>query len=737
MSESGSETRPLAEGAQRLMREAVQKQQQNGHAQTCVNHWLLALLERHGAMAEALAQGLSAPDLQRYVADQLQRGTIGDPLEQAIVLSQADTQAQRRGKDRIAERDLAVVILQAAGYTLAMGAVPGPTLSTLAHPNARQQDATPTSEQANGHLAYQPRTRRPTPLLEQFGRDLTRQAADGKLKPIVGREVEIQLMVETLCRWTKRNPLLVGPAGVGKTAIVEGLAQRIVHHETPQILSGARLFALQPSTLIVGGHIHGELEKRISVLLQEASQDGVILFIDEVHTIIGAGGMPGLNDLATLLKPALARGEIACIAATTDEEYRRFVEPDEALERRFQPIRIQELSVPHTVAILTSLRDELSQSSHVHLDDSVLRWLVDFAQHYLRNRRFPDKGIDLLEQTMAYAVTQSQSTVELADARTVAERLVGMPPDTDTALTHLRQRLPTRTRLDQHSCDRLISRLEVTTRGLDLRPARPNAVLLLAGDAAHAAADLAALLADSLFGSAERVLRLDFSRFVHPADITMLIGAPPGYVGYADSVTLDRLAQTPWCVVLCEQIEACHSTVRDVWTQALADGFLTNSRGKRSYLSDTVTILTAADPLPSAAPRLGFQTTVATEATLDTHSLEMMLDPRLLAQVDIIVTRLRPQPEAERSWLRYNLLAGVTARYSRLGLELQWDDTLLDWLMTHYRAMGNQRDWERLLDEQVAPALIRFLPVAPGKEIQSLRVAYRENIVYIELFEKG
>lgn len=733
MTQSPSETRPLADGAQRLVQEAVQKQQQGGHAQTCVNHWLLALLERHGAMAESLAQGLSAPDLQRYVADQLRRGVTGDPLAQTSVLSQAEAQAQGRGKNRIAERDLAVVILQAAGYALAAGATPGPTPAPLVHPNARQQDAGPTPDA----LSYQPRTRRPTPLLEQFGRDLTREAADGKLKQIVGREAEVQLMIETLCRWTKRNPLLVGPAGVGKTAIVEGLAQRIVRRETPAILNGVRLFALQPSTLIVGGHIQGELEKRIAALLQEASQDGVILFIDEVHTIIGAGGMPGLNDLATLLKPALARGEIACIAATTDEEYRRFIEPDEALERRFQPIRVQELSIAHTVAILTSLRNELSQSSHVQLDDAVLRWLVDFAQHYLRNRRFPDKGIDLLEQTMAYAVTQGKASVDLADARAVAERLVGMPPDADAGLAQLRQRLPARTRLDENSSNRLLNRLEVTTRGLDLRPARPNAVILMAGDAVHAAADLATVVAESLFGSIERVLLLDFSRFVHPADVTMLIGAPPGYVGYADSVVLDRLAQTPWCVVLCEQIEACHPTVRDVWTQALNDGFLTNSQGKRSYLSDTVIILTVANPLPSAASRLGFQTATPSAAGMDTRTLETMLDHRLLEQVDVIVTQLQQQLATERSWLQHNLLADMTARYSRLGLELQWDDTLLDWLMTHHRAMGNQRDWERLLDEQVAPALIRFLPAAFGKEAKPLRVTYRESVIHVEMLEKG
>lgn len=723
---------PLAEGAQRLVDGALQQQAKNNHAQLGVNHWLLVLIERHGAMAEALAKGLDASALEKYLVEQLHTGRTGEALSQEMVIERAAQQATARGKSRIAERDLAVTILAAADYTLAGDETKpvAPALDKMsALPSASHEGELSSSAT---QFKYEPRLRQPTPLLEQFGRDVTRLAAEGRLSQVVGREAEVQLMTETLCRRTKRNPLLVGPAGVGKTAIVEGLAQRIVRGVVPDVLLGVRLIVLQPSTLVVGGHMIGELEKRMQTLLHEASQDGVILFIDEVHTIVGAGGMPGLSDLASLLKPALARGEIACIAATTDDEYRRFIEPDEALERRFQPIRVQELTASQTLMVLASLRIELTQSHHVQVGDGVLTWLVDFAQHYLRNRHFPDKGIDLLEQAVAYTLTQGKQIVEVADARAVAERLVGMPPEASAGLHNLRTQLASRSLLDNLSIGRLVDRLEVTARGLDLRPTRPNAIVLMVGEAGHAAADVATIVAETLFGSAERVLSLDFSRFVHPADVTMLIGAPPGYVGYADSVILDRLAQTPWCVLLCHNIHACHSTIRDVWTQALSDGFLTNSRGKRAYLSDTVTILTAEAPMQSMQP-LGFRTSAQVPVASGLRDLESILGAEFLAQVDVVITQLQHQPLTGRSWLRYNLLADIGTRYSKLGLDLQWDDSLLDWLLTYQRTFSNQREWERLLDEQLAPALIRYLPAVPGKEVMSLRVAYHENVVEIQV----
>jgi ATP-dependent Clp protease ATP-binding subunit ClpC len=568
---------------------------------------------------------------------------------------------------------------------------------------------------------------RPTPLLEQFGRDLTREAREGKLPPVVGRTTEVQLMVETLSRTTKRNPVLVGPAGSGKTAIVEGLAQRIVRGEVPPTLQGARLISLQPSTLVAGAGMVGELEKRMKGLLAEANQDGILLFIDEVHSIIGAGGAPGSSDMASLLKPALARGEIACIAATTDDEYRRFIEQDAALERRFQPIRVQEMSPKQTLMVLQSLRDSLAERRGVAVDDDVLRWLIEFAHRYLRNRYFPDKAVDLLEQCVAFALTQGRATLTLVEAETVAQRMIGMPLAIEDRLKPLHEQLIQNALLDKDDADSLINRLEVTLRGLDLRTSRPNAVLLLLDEAAVVSEALAGVLAEHLFGAADRIISIDFSRFVHPADVTMLIGAPPGYVGYSDSLPLHRLIQMPWSVLRCENVHACHPQVLAVFLQALASGVLTEARGRRLYLSDTIVIMTAAVGFEKNRS-IGFRQADAAKRGDTRNRAEAVLGQDLVNLADIVCSEVPLIDAAQRHFLS-RLLADLGERYQSQGLILHWDESIIDWLATKQDSSASQLDWERLIDEQVSPQLIRSLP--PAGEQRELHIRYADGSIHL------
>ncbi len=731
----------LVPGAQQLVDAAHEIQRQQKTEQPCVNHWLLALVDRFGPMAESLTTGLDQTAIKRYLRDQLRQGIQGMPLSDNDVLAKALARAAMRGKQQIMERDLAAAILQAANYELTAAAPPTPTPSTPTSsvtPTAGSSPKAIPEPTASTTVASTPvpqpgtdppRAMRPTPTLEQFGRDLTREAREGKLPPVVGREAEIQLMIETLCRTTKRNPVLVGPAGSGKTAIVEGLAQRIARGEVPAALRGSRLLAIQPSTLVAGAGMVGELEKRMKALLAEANQDGMLLFIDEVHSIIGAGGAPGSSDMASLLKPTLARGEIACIAATTDDEYRRFIEQDAALERRFQPIRIQEMTPEQALVVITSLRDSLASRRGVKVGDEILRWLIEFAGRYLRNRNFPDKAVDLLEQCIAFAITQGRDIVTMAEAEAVAQRMIGMPLAIEERLHPLQKQLIDDALLANEDAQALTSRLEVTLRGLDLRSSRPNAVLLLLDQAAAVSEALAGVIAERLFGASDRVVAIDFGRFVHPADVTMLIGAPPGYVGYSDSLPLHRLFQMPWCVVRCENVHACHPQVLAVFLQALATGVLTDARGKRIYLSDTVVLMTAAVGVEEHRS-IGFRQADASKRSDTRQAVSAALGEELVDLADIVCAEVPIVDAAQRHFLT-RLLTTLAERYQAQGLVLHWDASIVDWLATQQDRAASQLDWERLVDQHISPQLVRSLP--PSGQQQKLKVGFLDGSIQITL----
>jgi ATP-dependent Clp protease ATP-binding subunit ClpC len=710
----------LTSGAYRLAQAALERQALLGHAQLGVNHWLLALMERYGPLAASMAVGLESAALVSYLRGELAQGQPGEPLSREEVIAQTAAHAAARGHQTPDERDMAAVILVAAGYALTDEETPALTTSgALAAPGSA---LVPFDEAASGLVPWQegayeshwlPRVRRPLPALERYGRDLTRAALAGKLAPFVGREEEVRLVIETLCRRTKRNPALVGPAGVGKTAIVEGLAQRIVQGDVPEMLQGARVLALQPSALIAGA-AHGELEQRLERVLTEASDDGILLFIDEIHSIVGAGGTPGVGDLASLLKPALARGDIACIAATTDDEYRRFIESDGALERRFQPLRVQELSPAQTLTILEMLRTDLAQARGVTVAEPILHRIIAFAEQHLRSRHFPDKAVDLLEQCVAHALAEGKPSVELHDAETVMQRLIGMPLSLASRVEGLRAGLERRRLLTPEEGVALQHRLEVTLAGFDLRPIRPNAVVLLAEHAAENARALAELLAETLYGGADRVVTLDFSRFTEQHHVSMLIGSPPGYIGFSGALPIHQIGQMPWCVLLCENLPACHPSVRDVLKQALSTGVLTDACGKNLYLSDAIVLLTA--PLAAKQTRsIGLVRRQEAHIEEIEEALESLLTPEFMEQCDLICTGTPDTRAADRDRLQTSLIAGLAERYAGYGLELQWDEAVIDWLCSHPHTHHTQREWERWADEHLGSLLVPYLMQA-GEE---------------------
>jgi ATP-dependent Clp protease ATP-binding subunit ClpC len=716
----GTELPGLSTGAKRLV-DLVAEQAPEGTPG--INQWLLALLQRHGGMAEAMSDGLNAALLIEHLRQRISEGEMGAPLDPDTLCLRAGALAASRGLALAAEPELASVILSTAGYDVA-----DPDAPDGAEP-AQISGEQPAGE-AVSTSSFVPRSQRPTPALERFGRDLTRAAVEGRLGHVVGREAEIDLMIETLCRRTKRNPVLVGPAGVGKTAIVEGLAQRIVAGEVPRTLQGVRLFELQPSTLVAGTGVVGELNERMKALLAEGSHEGIILFIDEVHTMIGAGGPVGTGDIASLLKPALARGDLACIAATTNEEYRRFIEPDEALERRFQPIRVQEPTAAQTLSILQAVRDDLQALRNVTVDDAILLRLVDFAAEHLRNRHFPDKAVDLLEQCVAHALAGGRDIVSRVDADVVAQRMIGMPADLDTQLEVLRTRLAERGLLRPEDQEALLTRLSVSLRGLDIRSVRPNAVVLLIGEMEEAAGALAELISDALFGSPERLVTIDFGQFTHPADVTRLIGASPGYIGYDASTPLHRLAQMPWCALLVENIDSAHPAVTRVFAQALDAGSIADARDKRIFLSDTIVLLTAAVGA-AREHAIGFIKSPEAAVSVPRERLEEAIGREMMDQIDLVISRGPSAGGDQRLWLRQSVLAALSERYRMQGIDLRCDDTLVDWLLNQQPREADLRHWERMVDELVSPVILRALGRESADSTRPLLVRVQSGMVEV------
>jgi ATP-dependent Clp protease ATP-binding subunit ClpC len=702
---------PLSFGADQLIASALRKQQESGGAKLGVNHWLAAVLEHQAKPARDLFKGVDTDALAASLTERLAEGDPGDALSREAAIGPAAKRARGQDHSVVETEDLATAVVAAAG-----------NLSDLlaAQPETGKRPSPP--------VEYTPRSTQPTPTLEEYGRDLTAEAKEGKLPPIIGREAETELVIETICRHSKRNPALVGPAGTGKTAIVEGLAQRIVAGDVPEPLHGVRIVAIQASNLTSGASVVGELEKRMKAVIEEASQDGIVLFIDELHSIVGSGGRQGVGDVGALLKPHIARGDMAVIGATTDDEFRQYIEPDKALERRFNRVRVQEMAPKAARTVISAHRDMLQELRGVEVPEAVLDWLMDFAGQYLKNRFFPDKAVDLLEQCVAHAVVEGEDKVTLAGANQVAERMVGMPVGLTERLDALQRALIEDGLMSPEDADELTDRLSVTAQGLDVRPERPNGVLLLTGKAAGVTDAIAQTVAARLFGSPKRIVDIDFAQFTEDEDLNSLIGSPPGYIGFGGRRPLHELAQMPWSVLLCRNVDVCHPEVARVLGQGLADGVITERSGRRIYLSDTVAVLTAATGAAAKAP-IGFglpQDEDGDEGSRRTEEAvragaEKALGADFVSQIDLVCDRLPEAGSGQRALVERSLLGGLADRYGHRGLSVEWDDSLIEWVLAERERHRRWGDLTRLVEDSIGEALIPLLP-KPGGRRKRVRV---------------
>ena len=459
------------------------------------------------------------------------------------------------------------------------------------------------------------------PPLEEFGYDITKAAREGKLDPLVGRENEIQRVIQILGRRRKNNPMLVGDPGVGKSAIVEGIAIKIATGDITPALADKRLISLDLGSIVAGTKYRGDFEKRLKAIINEVAQNpDVILFIDEFHTIVGAGGASGSLDAANMLKPALARGDIQCIGATTMDEFRKIVEKDGALDRRFQKIIVEHTDIPQSISILDRLKTNYEKHHNVIYTDEAIEACVRMSDRYVTDRCLPDKAIDAMDEAGSMVRLKNPKKtghVTAEDVASIISKMTGIPSGRiaegeGNKLMRMKSKLQGRIIGQDEAIDKVVRAIQRNRAGIK-DPAKPIGTFMFFGPTGVGKTQLAKALAEYLFDSEDNIIRLDMSEYMEKFNVSRLIGAPPGYVGFEEGGQLsERVRRKPYCVVLLDEIEKAHPDVFNVLLQVMDEGRLTDSTGRTVSFRNTIVIMTSnvgSRELDEYGSGLGFNTT--------------------------------------------------------------------------------------------------------------------------------
>ena len=441
--------------------------------------------------------------------------------------------------------------------------------------------------------------------IEEFAYDITRAAREGKLDPVVGRDTEIARVIEILGRRKKNNPMLIGEPGVGKSAIVEGIALRIASGDISPVLASKRILSLDIASVVAGTKYRGDFEKRLKSIIKEARENpDLILFIDEFHTIVGAGGAGGSLDAANMLKPALARGEFQCIGATTLDEFTKIVEKDGALDRRFQKIVVEATDVAQSIEILRHLKPRYEEFHGISYTDEAIEAAVRLTDRYIADKSLPDKAIDALDEAgsmVRLALTKKKGREKVVDAEDIASvvsKMTGIPVNKvaeseGNRIVKMRKRLTDRIIGQDEAVEKVVRAIQRNRAGLK-DPHRPIGTFLFFGPTGVGKTQLARSLAEYLFDSEDNLVRIDMSEYMEKFSVSRLIGAPPGYVGYEEGGQLsERVRRKPYCVVLLDEIEKAHPDIFNLLLQVMDEGRLTDSNGRTVDFKNTIVIMTS------------------------------------------------------------------------------------------------------------------------------------------------
>ena len=749
-----------------LLRAAAGKARELGHSYVGSVHLLLAMQRGEGMVSQLLALSGARPELTEDMIRLLHgTGTPGLPLPQGLtaqsrrILVQASREASMQGSRSVRPVHILLGLTRvrtcAAWELLRLGGVDTDTLFTHTIDYLRWESK-PGEKRKKEAVS--------TKLLEQFSEDLLLKAAD--MEPVIGRDREIDMVIGILSRKNKNNPALIGEPGVGKTAIAEGLAQRMASGNVPPQLREKRLVSLNMANLVAGTKYRGEFEERLRDVLGEIRRSGdVILFVDEMHTIVGAGAAEGAIDAANIFKPALGRGELQMLGATTLTEYRKFIEKDPALERRFRPVTVAEPGQEATMEILRGLKPGLERHHQLRITEEALREAVRLSVRYLPDLYLPDKAIDLLDEGAARARMEQMSAGKTGPARQDLEqalhdavresrferaaelrdkmqKMVARPSEgkriravtgADVAwAVSARTGIPVG-KLTAGERERLLSLEEVLARRVvgqqeavrtvaeavrrgssgirDER--RPVASLLFTGPTGVGKTELCRCMAEEIYGSKDAMIRLDMTEYMEKQSVSRLIGAPPGYVGYEEGGKLtEAVRRRPYCLVLLDELEKAHRDVSQILLQIMEEGELTDSTGRRVSFKNAIVVMTSNIGGETRGSGLGFNPD-SRESEVKT-ALRDYFSPEFLGRLDQVVC-FKPLTAEAMNAIAEKYLSDLRRRTAVMGVSLQLPEDTAARLAAVCRGKGGARQLRRLVQDQVEGPLASALLAATRK----------------------
>ena len=706
---------------------AFMEARQKRHEFITVEHLLLALLDNPSASEVLRACAADIEDLRKQLAEFVTEHTpvlAGEDADTQPtlgfqrVIQRAILHVQSSGKKEVTGANVLVAIFgekdsHAVYFLHQKGVTRLDVVNFISHGITKVPQA--AHPKADHETETEPEAS-PGGALENYTLNLNSMAMSGKIDPLIGREREIERVIQTLCRRRKNNPLLVGEAGVGKTALVEGLARLMVEGKVPEVLAGCTVFSLDLGSLIAGTKYRGDFEKRLKGVLAELKKHpGAILFIDEIHTVIGAGAASGgVMDASNLIKPALANGELRCIGSTTYQEYRGIFEKDHALTRRFQKIDVIEPTVAETVEILRGLRSKFEEHHGIRYDDEALSAAAELSARHINDRHLPDKAIDVIDEAGARQrvkpVADREPAVTVAQIEDVVARMARIPPKTVSSsdrdvLRNLERNLKLVIYGQDKAIETLSAAIKMSRSGLgDQR--KPVGSFLFAGPTGVGKTEVTRQLAAVL---GVELVRFDMSEYMERHTVSRLIGAPPGYVGFDQGGLLtEAITKNPHCVLLLDEIEKAHPDVFNLLLQVMDHGTLTDNNGRKADFRHVVIVMTTnAGASEMSRASIGF--VAADHAPDGMEAIRRLFAPEFRNRLDAIV-----QFEAldERTIQRVvdKLLVEVEAQLEQKGVALHIDDDARQWIAQRgYDPKMGARPMARVIQEHIKRPLAEEL----------------------------